>query len=64
VSAIDLERALIRLSDRQRVVVVLHDIEGFTHQEIACQLGVAIDIRSATCSRPASALTRQRARRA
>jgi RNA polymerase sigma-70 factor, ECF subfamily len=40
VSAIDLERALSRLSDRQRVVVVLHDIEGFTHREIGEMLDI------------------------
>jgi RNA polymerase sigma factor (sigma-70 family) len=33
--AIDLERAIAELPDGYRVVLVLHDIEGFTHQEIA-----------------------------
>ena len=28
---IDLERALARLSDVSRVVVILYDIEGYTH---------------------------------
>ena len=31
----DLERALARLSDTARVVVILHDVEGYTHREIA-----------------------------
>lgn len=38
---IDLERALAALPDRYRAVVVLHDVEGFTHEEIATRLGVA-----------------------
>ena len=38
---IDLERALERLPDQQRMVVLLHDIEGFTHLEIGERLGVA-----------------------
>jgi RNA polymerase sigma factor (sigma-70 family) len=58
VSAIDLERALSRLSDRQRVVVVLHDVEGFTHQEIARQLGIASGTTKATLSRARSLLRR------
>jgi len=37
---VDLERALEQLSDRQRFVVVLHDVEGYTHQEIAQRLGI------------------------
>lgn len=32
--ALDLERALARLSDTARAVVWLHDVEGYTHQEI------------------------------
>jgi RNA polymerase sigma-70 factor, ECF subfamily len=38
---IDLERALAALPDRYRAVVVLHDLEGFTHEEIGTRLGVA-----------------------
>ncbi len=38
--AIDLERAVAALPDGYRAVLVLHDIEGFTHQEIADLLGV------------------------
>lgn len=38
---VDLEQALGRLPDPQRMVVVLHDVEGFTHDEIATQLGIA-----------------------
>ncbi|MDX1674890.1 MAG: sigma-70 family RNA polymerase sigma factor [Longimicrobiales bacterium] len=36
-----LERAMERLPDRMRQVLVLHDVEGFTHEEIGELLGVA-----------------------
>jgi len=39
---IDLERAIARLPAGARTAFVLHDIEGFQHQEIAEQLGVAV----------------------
>lgn len=35
-----LEAALAKLSDRARAVIVLHDIEGFTHAEIGEMLGI------------------------
>jgi RNA polymerase sigma-70 factor (ECF subfamily) len=35
-----LERALEKLPDRMRQVMVLHDVEGYTHEEIAEFLGV------------------------
>lgn len=38
-SAIDLERALAMLSDTARAVVWLHDVEGYTHGEIASLFG-------------------------
>jgi RNA polymerase sigma-70 factor (ECF subfamily) len=38
---IDLEHALARLPAGYRTVVVLHDVEGYTHDEIARLLGVA-----------------------
>lgn len=38
---IDLERAIARLPDGYRMVLVLHDVEGFTHQEIADRMGIA-----------------------
>jgi RNA polymerase sigma-70 factor (ECF subfamily) len=37
---VKLERALKLLPERMRQVLVLHDIEGFTHEEIAEFLGV------------------------
>ena len=48
---IDLERVVALLPNHQRTVVVLHDIEGFTHQEIARQLGIAAGTSKATLSR-------------
>lgn len=36
-----LQEALDRLPDGYREVLVLHDVEGFTHREIAEKLGVA-----------------------
>ena len=38
-AAMDLDSALANLPDVSRVVVWLHDVEGFTHKEIAKQLG-------------------------
>jgi RNA polymerase sigma-70 factor, ECF subfamily len=37
----DLQRALADLPDGMRQVLILHDVEGWTHQEIATTLGVA-----------------------
>jgi RNA polymerase sigma factor (sigma-70 family) len=39
--AIDLDRAMVQLPDGQRAVVLLHDVEGFTHEEIGRLLGMA-----------------------
>jgi len=39
-SAIDLERALAELPDGARAVVLLHDLEGWTHEEIAGRLDI------------------------
>lgn len=38
---IDLEKALAMLPVGYRTVLVLHDLEGFRHEEIAEQLGIA-----------------------
>ena len=37
----DLESAIALLPEGARIAFVLHDIEGYQHQEIAAQLGVA-----------------------
>ena len=38
---LDLERAIACLPDGSRAVLVLHDIEGFTHEEIGRRLKIA-----------------------
>lgn len=40
VNRIDLERAIARLPDGYREVLVLHDVEGYTHVEIGRFLGI------------------------
>ena len=37
----DIESAIARLAPGYRMVLVLHDVEGFTHEEIGMQLGIA-----------------------
>jgi RNA polymerase sigma-70 factor (ECF subfamily) len=39
---IDLERAVSALPERARAVLVLHDIEGWKHEEIAAELAMAV----------------------
>jgi len=41
-SRIDLEQAIQMLPDDNRIVLVLHDIEGLTHQEIAERLEIPV----------------------
>lgn len=53
---LDLEAALQRLPHEQRAVVVLHDVEGFGHDEIAASLGVAIGTSRSHLSRARRAL--------
>ena len=38
---VDLETAMARLPDGARTVFVLHDVEGYRHEEIALMLGIA-----------------------
>jgi RNA polymerase sigma-70 factor (ECF subfamily) len=38
----DLERAVAKLPPRARAVLVLHDVEGWKHEEIAAELGMAV----------------------
>lgn len=39
---IDLQHAVARLPPRARAVLVLHDVEGWKHEEIADELGMAV----------------------
>lgn len=58
--AIDLERALARLPEGYRAVVVLHDVNGHTHQEIGDMLGIAAGTSKSTLSRARVLLRRGR----
>lgn len=46
-----LSEALDGLSDEYRMVVVMHDIEGYTHEEIGTALGIATGSSKARLSR-------------
>jgi RNA polymerase sigma-70 factor (ECF subfamily) len=41
IDRLDLERALVQLPERARLVFVLHDVEGLDHREIAEIAGIA-----------------------
>ncbi len=41
-SRLDLESAIAALPPQARVVFVLHEIEGWRHEEVAAELGVAV----------------------
>ena len=47
----DLETALSRLSDTSRAVVWLHDVEGYTHEEIANQMGRTVSFSKSQLAR-------------
>ena len=42
VESVDLERAIRALPDGYRTVLVLHDVEGYRHEEIASRLGISV----------------------
>lgn len=48
---IDLDRAIARLPDGAREVLVLHDVEGYTHEEIAERLEIAVGTSKSQLSR-------------
>ncbi len=56
---IDLERAVASLPPRARAVLILYDIEGWKHEEIAAELGMAVGSSKAQLHR-ARALLRKR----
>ena len=56
---IDLERALASLPPGARTVVILHDIEGYTHAEIAGALGIDPGTSKSQLSRGRAALRRR-----
>ena len=47
----DLEAALGRLSERSRAVVWLHDVEGYTHEEIAELMGMTTSFSKSQLAR-------------
>lgn len=53
---VDLERALASLPTGYRTVLVLHDVEGYTHEEIAAHLGVEPGTSKSQLSRARRAL--------
>jgi RNA polymerase sigma-70 factor (ECF subfamily) len=55
---LDLESAMARLPEGYRAVLVLHDVEGFTHGEIAAQLGIAEGTSKSALSRARRAVRR------
>ena len=50
-SVMDLEQAISRLPERARSVLVLHDVEGFLHKDIADQLNMAVGTSKAQLHR-------------
>ncbi|HXV86380.1 MAG TPA: sigma-70 family RNA polymerase sigma factor [Gemmatimonadales bacterium] len=47
----DLEGALGRLSERARTVVWLHDVEGYTHEDIAELMGMTVSFSKSQLAR-------------
>ena len=47
----DLEAALERLSETSRAVVWLHDVEGYTHEEIAGMMGKTVSFSKSQLAR-------------
>jgi RNA polymerase sigma-70 factor (ECF subfamily) len=54
----DLERAVSELPPRARAVLVLHDVEGWKHEEISAELGMAVGSSKAQLHRARGLLRR------
>lgn len=54
----DLEAALERLSETSRAVVWLHDVEGYTHEEIAGMMGRTVSFSKSQLARAHTRLRR------
>ena len=54
--SMDLERAVASLPPRARAVLVLYDVEGWKHEEIAIELGMAVGSSKAQLHRARSLL--------
>jgi RNA polymerase sigma-70 factor (ECF subfamily) len=59
VTGIDLERAFEDLSETSRAVVWLHDVEGYTHEEIAEQMGKTVSFSKSQLARAHARLRRK-----
>ena len=57
--SMDLERAVATLPPRARAVLVLHDVEGWKHEEIARELGMATGSSKAHLHRARQLLRRR-----
>lgn len=55
---VDLERALAALAPRYREVLILHDVEGYTHDDIAELLGIDAGTSKSQLSRARAAMRR------
>lgn len=58
-TGIDLERAFEELSETSRAVVWLHDVEGFTHEEIAERMGKTVSFSKSQLARAHAKLRRR-----
>jgi RNA polymerase sigma factor (sigma-70 family) len=58
----DMEKAIASLPKGARLAFVLHDVEGYQHQEIAAQLGISVGTVKAQLHR-ARRLLRERLER-
>lgn len=56
ISTSDLERALAQLPEGYRTLIVLHDVNGFTHEEIGSILGINIGTSKSQLSRGRKAI--------
>jgi RNA polymerase sigma-70 factor (ECF subfamily) len=56
--SMDLDAALVRLPDGAREIFVLHDVEGYKHQEIASLLGISTGTSKAQLHRARMMLRR------
>ena len=56
---VDLERAVAQLPDGFRAVLLLHDVEGFTHLEIASLLGIEAGTSKSQLARARQAVRRR-----
>ena len=55
----DVERALARLPEQTRMVVWLHDVEGYTHKEIGALMGKTASFSKSQLARGYSALVKR-----